>query len=136
MYPLYKDIREKLGAPLWHDSHGVPRYAEFHPSLLGVYDEYAVLFLVQCQSCHQVFPCAVGHSKHVFTSEMKVLKDVHEFIQDYVGWGDAPHHEDIPQCAGTTMSTSVVKLLSVWEKNRHWEQVEITQSMTDLVTDY
>jgi hypothetical protein len=45
MYPLYKDLRERLGEPLWHDAEGVPRYAPFEPSLLGIYDRWAVLFV-------------------------------------------------------------------------------------------
>jgi hypothetical protein len=35
------------------------------------------------------------------------------------------------------MSSSVVKLLSVWERNRgDWEKLEITQEMTDLVVEF
>ena len=138
MYPVYKDIREKLGIPIWHDSNGVPRYAEFHPRLLGVYDEYAALFLVECQSCRQVFPCAVGVAKCTLRDrEIKRLDNVYDFIQKHVFWGDAPYHDYPQQCAGTTMSTSIVKLISVWERHSgEWEKIEITQDMTDLVTDY
>jgi hypothetical protein len=46
--PKYEDIlalaeRAGAGEPLWADENGVPRFAKFHPDLLGVYDRYAVL---------------------------------------------------------------------------------------------
>jgi hypothetical protein len=138
MYPVYRDIRDRLGAPLWCDNHGVPRYDEFHPKYLGIYDDYAALFLVQCQSCHQTFPCAIGSRRYrINNNQMHVLNDIYDFLEQYVSWGDAPWHDNNVQCAGTTMSSSVVKLLSVWEKVRgDWEQIEITQKMTDLVTEW
>jgi len=138
MYPVYRDIREKLGTPMWHDSNGVPRYAEFHPKYLGVYDYYAAHFLVQCQSCLQTFPCATGSQNYRFhNNEVVMIDDIFAFLEQYVSWGDAPWHDDDSQCAGTTMSSSVVKLLSVWErKNSDWEPLEITQKMTDLVTEW
>lgn len=137
MYPVYRDIREKLGTPLWHDSHGVPRYAEFHPKFLGIYDDYAALFYVQCQACSQLFPCASGTPKYQFTKTPHVIENIENFLDEYVGWGDAPWHDEDKQCSGTTMSTSIVKLLSVWERiSGEWVQREITQSMTDLVTDW
>lgn len=137
MYPIYRDIRSKLGAPIWHDENGVPRYDEFNPKLLGIYDDYAAYFLVECQSCRKHFPCAIGKSKYVFESnEMKTIENMNQFIDEYIMWGDAPWHDDDQQCAGTTMGSSVVKLLSVWErKDVDWEELEVTQSMTDLVAD-
>jgi hypothetical protein len=138
MYPIYRDLRDKLGKPEWHDQHGVPRYAEFHPKHLGIYDTYAALFLVQCQACHRTFPCAVGSPHYLLqNNEVVMLNDIFAFLEREVSWGDAPWHDDDSQCAGTTMSTSVVKLLSVWERKQgDWNQLEITQAMTDLVTEW
>lgn len=31
MYPLYRDLRERLGTPKWIDREGVPRYSDFTP---------------------------------------------------------------------------------------------------------
>ena len=62
MYPIYRDIRSRLGEPRWHDSHGVPRYDEFHPALLDVYAEYAALSLIRCQSCGREFHVGVSWS--------------------------------------------------------------------------
>ncbi len=137
MYPIYKDIRNRLGAPLWHDSYGVPRYDEFHPKLLGIYDKYAVLFLVQCQTCHQLFPCAFGMPGYHFVNDkFDIIDNVDDFLK-YVTWGDAPYHEEEQQCSGTTMSTSIVKLLSVWsQESGKWESLEITQAMTDAIIEW
>ena len=98
MYPIYRDLRDKLGEPIWHDEHGVPRYAEFHPSLLGIYDDWAVLFVVRCQSCGMCFDCASGLAtmselsrypgKPRFTFEER--NDSMKVLPLIVGWGDAP----------------------------------------------
>ena len=63
MYPVYADLREKLGAPSWHDKHGVPRHCEFHPTMLDVYDDWAVMMEVECQACGKTFACAGHFSK-------------------------------------------------------------------------
>lgn len=55
MYRLYRDIRDKLGEPLWHDEHGVPRYVAFHPSMCGVYDVHVALLEIECQGCGEHF---------------------------------------------------------------------------------
>lgn len=135
MYPSYSDIRSRLGEPLWNDANGVPRYDEFEPRMLGVYDKFATLFLVQCQSCGQTFPCGMGGRDWYWNgSTMKECASINDFLRDFVSWGDAPRHGG---CAGETMSSSVVKLLSVWERNRgDWEKLEITQEMTDLVVEF
>lgn len=138
MYPVYRDLRLRLGVPLWHDQHGVPRYDKFHPDLLGIYDEWAAAFLVQCQSCQETFPCATGQPNLIFVNgQPEFISDVETFLEQYVHWGDAPWHDGESQCAGTTMSTSIVKLLSVWHRTSgDWVELEITQDMTNLVTDW
>jgi hypothetical protein len=134
MYPLYSDIRSKLGTPKWHDQNGVPRYDDFHPSLLGVYDKFAALFLVECQSCYSVFPCAIGAPDLLFKDkEVLKIETIEDFIDNYVVWGDAPWHNDEYQCAGTTMSSDVTEILSAWRKdNFEWSQVEVKLKSTNL----
>lgn len=144
MYPIYRDLRERLGAPLWHDTYGVPRYAVFNPSLLGIYNDWTVLFLVQCQSCAMRFPCAAGVStlKYVISALEKNRdnpdftisdrEDMSKVLERMVGWGDAPWHtsEGVQdsfdgQCAGTTMKTDIVAILEVWHKEDfEWKKVD------------
>ncbi len=142
MYPLYRDLREKLGEPLWHDQHGVPRYAEFHPSLLGIYDEWAALFVVECQSCGRTFPCAKGISKmsdHRRIVELfEALKTADGALYNLIVWGDAPWHDFEgnqasfdSQCAGTTMTTSVVDILQLWHRDREWSPVAVEPWMIE-----
>ena len=64
----YTDIlaladRAGVGSPLWWDEGGVPRFAPFHPTLLGVYDQYAVLGEVTCASCHKSMLVGLGRPK-------------------------------------------------------------------------
>ena len=144
MYPIYRDLRDKLGEPLWHDGHGVPRYAEFHPSLLGIYDDWAALFVVRCQSCGMDFDCAAGLAtshrlitypgKPPFAFEER--NDPMKVLPHVVGWGDAPWHHDASQCSGTTMTTMIVRLRQVWRREKsEWSKVELTAAMIDLACD-
>lgn len=145
MYPLYTDLRERLGEPLWHDSHGVPRYAPFHPTMLGVYDDWAALFEVTCCGCGQRFECGAGmhalgvtlrrsnrgqESLEGLTSDedrRRWLERVHAELDcpkgatdHLVDWGDAPWHT-LPeggQCPGTTMGVDLGPVLQLWHKVR------------------
>ena len=101
MYPLYRDIRERLDEPDWHDQNGVPRYGKFHPKMLGIYDDWAVLFQVRCQSCGRLFPCAVGIStihymmKNPGKLAFEDREDVEKILDLIVYWGDAPDRKSV-----------------------------------------
>lgn len=126
MYPLYKDIRTKLGEPVWIDQHGVPRYEPFHPELLGIYDKWALEIEVKCQSCHQLFLCAAGSDEYEFnpaTKSMNHFKTVDDAINRLSGWGDAPWHTHKGdqdkfdgQCAGTTMCSDS-REIRLWRRD-------------------
>lgn len=153
MYPLYKDLRERLGEPLWHDAHGVPRYAPFEPKLLGIYDKWAVLFLVECQACKKQFKCAAGTEPFMDAirrdptrkwedGDFEKLQEPMTVIDSVLGWGDAPWHtatgaEDQfnGQCAGTTMGTGVVAILEVWHRPSYseWERFELSSSQANTL---
>lgn len=149
MYPLYKDLRTKLGTPLWHDATGVPRYDAFHPDLLGIYDKWAALFLVECQSCGKLFKCARGLSlmsggMSGMTKIFEDIKTAEGALKHLIMWGDAPWHNFEGdetafdgQCAGTTMSTSVVDILEVWHCLRsEWLNLTIEpQMLTEFCED-
>lgn len=140
MYPLYKDLRDRLGEPLWHDANGVPRYAPFHPNLLGIYDNWAVLFCVRCQACRRDFSCAVGRDSIRLVTEKRIefqeQNNPFQVLTQIVGWGDAPWHDDERQCAGTTMSSTVVGILEVWHREKcDWNRIEIEKSLAAFLCD-
>lgn len=129
MYPLYKELREKLGEPLWVDQNGVPRYCEFHPDIASeIYGDWVALMEVECQSCGKVFKCARGVCRvmEVIKSrgQVQLENTAAQMIPYLIGWGDAPWHDADGneagfdnQCAGTTMSTDILSF-RVWYKDR------------------
>jgi len=142
MYPIYRDLRDKLGKPLWHDQYGVPRYAPFEPDLLGIYDDWAVLFVVQCQACGRHFDCASGLAvAHTVMSrgdydegKFAKLNTLEGALEELVYWGDAPWHDDDNQCSGTTMSSDVAAIKEVWKKDRgDWAQVEVPLKLANQI---
>lgn len=140
MYPIYRDIRDRLGEPLWHDEHGVPRYAEFHPKLLGIYDDWAVLFNVECQGCGRQFPCAVGRSAINLvvqnSLEFADKDDAQKVLYQMLSWGDAPWHDGDRQCAGTTMSTDITAILQVWRRvDMDWVQIDLALSIVNKLLE-
>ncbi len=123
MLPSYADIRALTDAtPTWFGQHGVPRYAPFHPSLLGVYDRYAVLAEIECQSCGKRLFIGEGRPKHVIHlvhGEAEILKQSLEDLARNFVFGDPPRH-DCPG-AGETMGCIERRIVEVWEReNFEW----------------
>ena len=118
MLPSYADIRALTDqAPIWFDERGVPRYAPFHPSLLGVYDRYAVLAEIECQSCGERLLVGVGRPEHLFCrtngkTEI-VVQSLDWLAKDFV-FGDPPRH-DCPG-AGESMSCIERRIVEAWER--------------------
>jgi hypothetical protein len=125
MYPKYEDIlslaeRAGAGEPLWFDENGVPRYAAFHPDLLGVYDSYAVLAEVTCASCRKVMPVGLGRPKLVIGPNATLVRhDLSSVVSLVEAWGDPPRHDR--RCAGETMSVERVDVLQAWEQGDDFE---------------
>ena len=106
MYPLYEDLREKLGDPLWVDENGVPRYKPFAPGMLDIYAKFAALVEIRCQACRRPFLVGVSWSiiKCIGSGELvhwneeghdgrpMVMPSVEEGPGAF-GFGDAPWHE-------------------------------------------
>lgn len=116
MHQSYADIRALTNQePLWHDANGVPRYAPYHPNMLGIYDQLSALFVVQCQSCEHFFSVGDGTPRlsmlRVALGQSNQLT-LHQFV---TGWvcGDPPRH-DCPG-AGETMSAMEIAVLQAWE---------------------
>lgn len=131
MYRLYNDIRNRLGEPLWHDEQGVPRYDTFHPSLCGIYDRFVALMEIECQACEGKFLVSGSwdHSDAIRESDLAALlkrKPREGWCEHPIfptathsgsfGFGDAPWH-GIEQCSGTTMSTSVLRIVEFWSRD-------------------
>jgi hypothetical protein len=120
MLPDYADITSRISEPaLWYDSHGVPRYDEFSPDMLGVYDDFAVLAEVACQGCGGLFVVGVGHPRYDLLS-IAGGAGVHEYtleeLTDRFSYGDAPRHSvDGTRCGGETMTSVTVRVLQAWE---------------------
>ena len=129
MLPKYEDIlalaeRAGAGGPLWFDESGVPRFAKFHPDLLGVYDRYAVLAEATCASCGKDMLVALGRPKiEIGPCGTLVPYDLAGVIGLVEAWHDPPRH-DLPdggRCAGETMSCGRVRVVQAWEQGDDFE---------------
>ncbi len=129
MYPLYEDIRTRLGAPKWIDRNGAPRYDDFTPkAAAGIYCDWVALMTVECQVCGKTFQCANAADFANSVIEQRYGRGpkentAPEMVGWVAGWGDAPWHDDDgdecgfeSQCAGTTMSTDFTTL-RVWSRD-------------------
>lgn len=136
MYPIYRELREKLGPPQWHDREGVPRYCRFTPEVAAeIYCDWVALLEVRCQACGKLFKCAVASSAMDRARALGVEKWDHlaAILEHFIGWGDAPWHTYDGdecrfggQCSGTTMTTDY-RVVGLWRKSsrRDFEPVEI-----------
>lgn len=135
MYRRYQDIRDRLGEPLWHDDHGVPRYETFHPSLCGVYDEYVALLEIECQSCGDRMLVTDSWTKsegiRFWLMQGKPEDDTARFNSPQLPtpedsgnftYGDMPWHRN--GCGGSTMTTDVAQVVEFWKRNAfcEWER--------------
>ncbi len=119
MLPSYRDILDAVGRePLWYSEPGVPRFAPFAPSMLGVYDEWAVLAEVPCVACPKVLLVGLGGSSslHLLLDHERFFDTIEEFVESATCFGDPPHH-----CCpggGDTMVSGDVRIVEVWERRR------------------
>jgi len=131
MYHPYFDLRARLGEPLWHDEHGVPRYVPFHPEHVGIYYRWVALLEIRCQACEAPFMVADAYDQMQVFNQLKAHGTETPDDLDLMkvagaapserdaGWfsfGDAPWHTD-EQCAGTTMTTSVYRVVEFWTRD-------------------
>lgn len=136
MHPAYSDITSRIDEePMWYDEHGCPRYGEFHPMALGVYDQYAVLGEVECQACGVRLFIGQGYTQFnhelgfyiyrvgqvldldidALVSKKKLAAAFSWTLEDILegwGWGDPPRHD----CVGDAMSCIVVGIRQVWTR--------------------
>ena len=118
MLPSYADIRALTESePSRFDRNGVPRYAPFHPRLLGVYDRFAVLAEIECQACGTRLLIGEGRPKHCIHlahGEAEVIEQSLETLAHDFVFGDPPRH-DCPG-AGETMGCIERRIVEAWEQ--------------------
>jgi len=117
MLPSYDDIRSRIAEPpFWYDQHGVPRYDPFRPEMLGVYDHFAVLGEIACQSCRRRFFVATSWPLYDMSKEA-IPEHVLADLVDSFDYGDPPRHDiEVGRCAGETMRSEVVRVVEAWER--------------------
>ena len=119
MHEGYKDIRSRLGEPLWWDDRAVPRYDPFVPQLAAsVYADEVALLLIACQGCRRTFAVAATSAWPGLRGTL--LKSIRE--QPWC-WGDPPNVECCP--AGPTMNSEALAVLEYWVRDaKHdWERM-------------
>lgn len=122
MLPDYDDIREAVGRdrpPLWFDGGGVPRYAPFTTQMLGVYDDFALLVRIECQSCQQRFLVGTGWTRFSLRRD-PVEEWTLEALAERYHYGDPPIHG----CVGDTMNCVDLEIMEAWEKVGETEERE------------
>lgn len=87
MLPSYEDIIEKAGPADWWDQNGAPRYGEFHPRKVTIYNKIVGLFRIECQDCNKPFDVA-----HVYPTAMDMIRFDKSF-------GGLPQREDYPDAS-------------------------------------
>ena len=118
----YKDIRDKLGYPVWWDECGAPRYCKVGPSLVNdIYADEVVFLEVRCQRCGHVFVVARSLNFLEKHQQGKGFVDRLEADEE-IPYGDPPN---IGCCyAGPTMQSISVRVISCWTKGHHHEWVQ------------
>jgi hypothetical protein len=121
--PSYDDIRSRINEePTWFDAHGVPRYGDFTPGVLGVYDEFALLVEIACQSCGMRMRIGDGTPRIAISAIIAGTMEpstVASFVESWA-FGDPPRHGG---CAGETMSCDEIGIIEAWTKDaelRDW----------------
>lgn len=121
MKPDYADIRALTDRePDWFDENGAPRYAPFEPDMLGVYDKFALLVEIACQSCGKKFLVAQGWPSWGTQINYESLvvegkKYSLEELADGYHYGDPPRHDDC--AAGDTMNCVDLRIVEAWERS-------------------
>lgn len=135
MLRSYEDITKRLGAPLWWDDNGVPRYDAFDPDLLGVYDRLALLLLIECQACEREFHVAIAldglavHCSNLLSENGALNRKAAAEVGVYAfHYGDPPPHD----CIGDTMNSTMKKVEEAWCKEAavDWVRVPELEALT------
>lgn len=128
MLESYDDIRKRIPEPpKWFDTHGVPRYDEFHPSLSpNVYAHEVLLYEIACQSCGARFRVEANWSRYDLISMARDAPNpsLSERVRrQEIHYGDPPCWEC---AAGATMNCIDLRTVQFWSRDnaaRKWTRV-------------
>ncbi len=133
MLPDYDDIKSRIAEPpTWYDGNGTPRYGEFKPEMLGVYDDCAILVEIACQNCHERFLVGEGsyqmdrYSAQLRTAALKgtsagdiKMLSAEEYLTrwaEHYSYGDPPAHG----CVGDTMGSVEFRVVQAFLRNKDY----------------
>jgi hypothetical protein len=137
MLPDYADIRALAPdrEPDWWDNDGVPRYAPFHPDMLGVYDRWAILAEIGCQGCDRRLLVGCGWSiydryRYARAGDPPVEPPTLARLAETFGYGDPPIH----RCIGDTMSTYPTRIVQAWSRTSgsDWARDPVCEGAVDM----
>jgi hypothetical protein len=115
MLPDFDDIKQLIPQdPIWYTEGGVPRYAPFHPEMLGVYDKQALLVAIACQNCGKPFLVGWGSPGYRWANGQYTQEDL-EDIAKHFHYGDPPRHG----CVGDTMNCIDLSIEEAWSRGSH-----------------
>jgi hypothetical protein len=116
MLPDYRDITSRIpDPPIWYDEHGVPRYDQFSPRMLGVYDSHAALYEIACQACDRRILVGVGRTGHEYIQTDTDIVLRHNSLDELLQgsqFADPPRHD----CVGDTMICNDIRIVEAWTK--------------------
>jgi len=118
----YPDITSRIKDPvLWYDTHGVPRYDSFTPSLCpDIYANEVALMEIACQACGDRFPVELHNSLLMILRNGKKLSD--KVRDNSIHYGDPPIHGG--GCSGNTMNCDDLRIIEFWRRDRFdWTRV-------------
>lgn len=112
MHPEYEDVTSRIKeSPTFYMMDGYPRYGDFHPKMLGIYDQYALLVEIACQDCFKKFNVAMGWSDYTYIFRRAQPRSLKEIAENF-HYGDPPRHG----CVGDTMNCIDLQVLEAWEQ--------------------
>ena len=126
MLPDYSDIRSRIAEePTWYDGNGAPRYGTFNPDMLGVYDTYALLAEIECQSCARVFLIGEGWPRYSLVGEPRFW--TLEGLATGYHFGDPPFHGvgEHPMCGGIVEAWERLSGFPKWHRRPDIERIDI-----------
>lgn len=148
MLPDYADILALAPGrqPDWWDDDGVPRFAPFHPDMLGVYDSWAILAEIGCQGCARRLLVGVGWSKYqqyIGVREGDPMPEPWSLakLAATFGYGDPPRHDSTtgqPCAAGATMSSYPTRIVQAWQQvvvlgqGYQWQRDPVCEGALDM----
>jgi hypothetical protein len=125
MHCAYKDIRDKLGDPMWWDEQAVPRYATFDPEIVAnIYAREVALVEIACQGCGRRFPVAFSWASFESVHGNPVPPISERIIKKELYYKDPPN---VGCCSGVCSTSVPLRVLEFWKYGKSpfdWERLK------------